>query len=68
MESWSDDDNGTHLQTVAAHEFGHALGLRHSEDTQAIMYAYYGGDIFGVSSKDILEVLGDDGHQCNILY
>jgi peptidoglycan hydrolase-like protein with peptidoglycan-binding domain len=43
MEFWSDDDSGTHLQTVALHEFGHTLGLRHSEDTQAIMYAYYGG-------------------------
>lgn len=43
MESWSDDDSGTHLQTVALHEFSHTLGLRRSEGRQAIMYAYYGG-------------------------
>ncbi len=46
------------LQTVYLHELGHGLGLGHSDNTQAVMYAYYTGahcqlhqdDIDGVSA------------------
>lgn len=35
--------NGYDLETVVLHEFGHALGLGHSTDTNAVMYPYYTG-------------------------
>ncbi|QKX03596.1 matrixin family metalloprotease [Aquimarina sp. TRL1] len=34
---------GTNLLQVAIHEFGHSLGLRHSENSNAIMAAFYRG-------------------------
>jgi len=44
---------GIDLATVAGHEFGHALGLAHSNITGALMYAYYGGAHRQLESDDI---------------
>ena len=40
---WQIGSSGYDLETVAIHEFGHALGLGESTITSACMYAYYNG-------------------------
>jgi hypothetical protein len=54
-ETWSINlpATGIDLITVAAHEFGHALGLAHSTIQGALMYAYYGGPHRQLESDDI---------------
>ncbi|XP_059011710.1 matrix metalloproteinase-27 [Mustela lutreola] len=40
-ENWTKDGAGFSLFLVAAHEFGHALGLSHSNDRTALMFPNY---------------------------
>ncbi|GII93449.1 matrixin family metalloprotease [Sinosporangium siamense] len=54
-ENWSINlpPNGIDLPTVALHEIGHGLGLAHSADPSAVMYAYYGGPRRELAADDI---------------
>uniref|UniRef100_A0A7M4G0U8 Peptidase metallopeptidase domain-containing protein n=1 Tax=Crocodylus porosus TaxID=8502 RepID=A0A7M4G0U8_CROPO len=40
-EKWSAEHNGINLYLVAAHEFGHSLGLPHSRNPASLMYPTY---------------------------
>ena len=46
---------GTNLLWVATHEFGHALGIDHSNVKEAVMYPYYEGYVpnFSLRQDDI---------------
>lgn len=55
FETWKDQPGGTgiRLYNVSLHEIGHLLGLDHSQDQGAIMYAYYSEDRNDLRPDDI---------------
>jgi peptidoglycan hydrolase-like protein with peptidoglycan-binding domain len=55
FELWKDQPGGAgiRLYNVTLHEIGHLLGLAHSQDTSAIMYAYYAEDRNDLRPDDI---------------
>ena len=54
-ESWVVNNTGIEYFTVAAHEFGHSIGLAHSEVPEALMAPFYPGFLPGreLHSDDI---------------
>lgn len=54
-ERWIDDPtaDGILLLQVAIHEIGHLLGLSHSQEESAIMFAFYSPDRVNLADDDI---------------
>ncbi|XP_072467350.1 interstitial collagenase-like [Notamacropus eugenii] len=54
-EKWTKDHRNYNLYRVAAHEFGHSLGLAHSSDIGALMFPSY-----AFSDPDDIQLSQDD--------
>ncbi|XP_070283008.1 macrophage metalloelastase [Myotis yumanensis] len=62
-ERWTMNHKGINLFLVAVHELGHALGLDHSSDPQAIMYP-----IYSYVDPNTFQLSNDDIHAIQSLY
>lgn len=61
------NDNGA-LQSVAIHEFGHAVGLAHVENARVIMNPYTWGENSRYEDFGITTIQADDVNGANSLY
>jgi hypothetical protein len=64
-ERWTTNNppTGIDFLTVAIHEIGHTLGLDHSADANAIMFAFYGGIRQNLATDDINGIRSIYGNQ-----
>jgi hypothetical protein len=56
------------LQTVALHEFGHALGLAHTASSTTVMYPYYTGIRRALSTTDTTNIQANYGGRLPDVY